>query len=129
MKTMKRSFSPALPCATCGNPTKEGFLAVLDHAPGWHLLPLCSEHHQPSLLKRPPLSPLDAAALRVQIEKDLAHLERESRRPFRLSRAFLRERQHDAPVPAQHALRRQLHFAHRLYRRIQTQVKDGEVLA
>jgi len=126
---MKLYFSPALPCAECKNPTTQGFLAVLDHAPGWQLLPLCSEHHQPSLLKRPPFSPLDATALRVQIEEDLARLARVQRRRIRLSRAFLRERQHYEPVPAQHALRGNWRFAHRLYHRLQAQAREWEVLA
>jgi hypothetical protein len=116
-KSAQLSFSPALPCVDCHEPTTRGLIYPMS-SQVWQLLPLCDEHS-----KEPSGSdePVAFCVLRYRIDRQLAAIQHIRRRRQRLARAYLRLRKQHAYHKAQRALRIGLKRASRW----QTQAREG----
>jgi hypothetical protein len=100
------TFTPALPCADCGSPTRQGFIAPMNLL-AWQLVPLCARDLDSSAGQE--AFSADSADLQDRIARQLQVLHQLQRRRQRLTRDYLRlRRQHThchAHWKAQRALR------------------------
>ncbi len=112
MKSTPLSFSPALPCVDCAEPTTLGLISPVS-SQMWQLVPLCNEHsEQPE-----PASAEEAFAhigsLQQLVTRRIQAIEQLQRRRQHLAHAYLRLRKQHAPHKAQRALRIGLNRASR----------------
>lgn len=107
MKSVYISFSPALSCVECHEPTNQGLLYPM-RSQGWQLLPLCSSHS-----KEPSTSDdsNSLSALRCRIHEQLAEIQQLQRRKHHLARAYTWLRRQHASSKMRRALRWQLNQA------------------
>ncbi len=99
-------FTPALPCADCGSPTRQGLITPLNPL-AWQLVPLCIRDLDSSAGEE--AFSTNSDDLQDRITRQLQAIEQLHRRRLRLTRDYLRmRRQHThchAHWKAQRALR------------------------
>lgn len=109
MKSTRLSFSPALPCIVCKQPSLEGRIYQLGH-PAWQLVPLCNEHSgEAEPMSEAGEEPFASVSdLQWRITNDIRTIEQLRRKRQRIARAFLGLRKQGGHTKAKRALRRKL---------------------
>ena len=109
MKSIRLSFSPALPCIVCKQPSLEGRIYQLSH-PTWQLVPLCNEHSgEAEPMSEAGEEPFASVSdLQWRITNDIRTIAQLRRKRQRVARAFLGLRKQGGHTKAKRALRRKL---------------------
>lgn len=110
-KPTRLSFSPALPCVDCEQPTQLGLIYQMS-SQVWQLLPLCERDIKEPAGEEEAFSSI--ADLQQLVTHHLQVIHQIQRRRHHSARAYMRLRRQHAPIKVRRALRWQLNQAYKL---------------